>query len=56
MAITLSMLITRSATMTVRTATHSLSELAMLPCASSSSGSSSFTPIHSSSSAPTTFR
>ena len=56
MAMTLSMLITRSAMMTVRTATQSRSELAMLPWASSSSGSSSLMPIQKSSTAPTSFR
>ena len=55
MAITLSTLITRSATMMVLMAASSLS----LPCTSpwpSSSGASSFTPIHTSSSAPTNLR
>jgi hypothetical protein len=52
MPITLSRLITKSATMTVFTAAHNLSLAWMLPCASSSSGSSSFTPIQTSSSAP----
>ena len=55
MAITLSTLITRSATMMVLMAASSLS----LPATSlwpSSSGAMSFTPIHTSSSAPTTLR
>ena len=56
MATTLSMLITRSATITVLMAVHSLSLDWMLPCSSSSSGAISLTPIHSSSSAPMNFR
>ncbi len=56
MAITLSMLITRSATMMVLTAPHSLSLPWMLSCPSSSSGAISLTPIQSSSSPPTSFR
>ncbi len=46
---TLSTLITKSATMMVFTADQSLSLAWMLACPSSSSGASSFTPIHSSS-------
>ncbi len=55
-AMTLSTLITKSATITVLTAPHSLSLPSMLACPSSCSGTSSLTPIQTSSSAPTIFR
>ena len=55
-AMTLSRLITKSATMTVFTAAHNLSLAWMLLCASSCSGNSSLMPIQNSSAAPTIFR
>ena len=55
MAMTLSTLITRSATITVFTAAQSLSEAWMSPWPSSS-GASSLTPIHTSRMAPTSLR
>ena len=56
MAMTLSMLITRSATMMVLMAASSLSLALMLPWSSSGSGASSLMPIQTSSTAPASFR
>ncbi len=56
MAITLSRLITKSATITVLTAPHKRSLPLMSAWPSPCSGSSSLTPIHSSSSAPANLR